>query len=67
MSVNNSGMEAKYSDPLPCRTCKYVLPDVGGYSRAESLFCEEHPDISNKKPSGVLFGGKPCKNYKRKM
>ena len=67
MGVNSSEMEARYSEKLPCKTCKYALPDVGGYSRAESLFCQKYPNMSVKKPSAVLFRNEECKFYKEKV
>ena len=63
MGVNSSDMEARYSNPLPCKTCKYALPDIGKFSQAESAFCEKYPDFKNKKPSGVLFWNRPCEFY----
>lgn len=53
----------KYSDPLPCRSCKYAFESVGGYSRCESAFCEKYDDADNMKPYGVLFANKPCDFY----
>lgn len=63
MSLKNSEMMAKYSVPLPCRKCKYVLEPVGKYSRAESLFCKKYRDYQHRKPSGVLFCNEPCEFY----
>ena len=63
MSVNNSEMKAKYSSSLPCKSCKFCLPNIGKYSQAESAFCEKYPNIQNKKPSGVLFRNEPCRYY----
>ena len=65
MGINSSEIIAKYSAPLPCRSCQYALKPIGKYSRAESLFCEKHPTYQNRKPSGVLFSGLSCEFYIR--
>lgn len=65
MGVNSSEMEARYSNPLPCKTCRYALSDIGSFSQAESAFCNKYPDLKNRKPSGVLFWGRPCEFYEK--
>lgn len=56
----------KYSEPLPCDTCTLALDPIGKFSRARNCFCKVYKDLSNAKPTGVLFGNKPCKYYKNR-
>lgn len=66
MSVHSSDIVTTYSDPLPCRTCKYALEPVGKYSRAESAICQKYDSLKNPKPYGVMFGNKKCEFYEEK-
>ena len=65
MGLKNTEMIAKYSNPLPCRSCKFELEPVGEYSRAESVFCKKYRDYQHRKPSGVLFCNEPCEFYQK--
>ena len=61
-----SEMQAVYSDPLPCESCRYCLRPVDGISMARNLFCKRFPDMKNPKPFGVLFKNEECKQYREK-
>jgi len=53
----------KYSDPLPCDTCKNALDPVGKFSRTKNCFCKEYDSLDNMKPNGVLFNNEKCPHY----
>lgn len=53
----------KYSEPLPCRTCKHKLDPIGEFSRDESVICKKYNSADNMKPYGVLFCNVKCEFY----
>lgn len=63
MSVKESKLESKYSEPLQCRTCEYALKPIGEFERAEAAFCDKYDSVGNMKPYGVLFCNKECEFY----
>ena len=65
MSVKESEIVSMYSDPLPCKTCKFTLKPVGKFRRDESALCEKYDSMGNMKPYGVLFCGEKCDYYEK--
>ena len=65
MSVNGEGMQSSFSAVLPCETCAHALDPIGGFNRAKCFLCEVYSDLSNPKPTGVLFDNEPCEAYER--
>lgn len=56
-------IECKYSEPLPCRTCKHTLKPIGEFRRDESIVCNIYDSMDNCKPYGVLFSNEKCEKY----